>query len=799
MIILTMMLILLPVMSYCYTVGMPGWTYRKSHVINGSSGAGTNYQVRIVAHKATGSDSGPDVYLGTNVRDDFGDVRFTADDGMTLLDYWLETGSLASGSQAAFWVEVAADLGSSQAIYIYYGNGSSTTTSDGANTFILFDDFTIGPLSGNWTKKNGGTPSFAGGLMTVTANNVDPGKIIATGGPTADNNAIVARFKVTGGNNSGERAGVGVRTGTADGRGFNYVLSDGSTWTSYNKISFLDDAIAWGSSTTNSWSTNTFYNFEILHDGTNVRGRINYGTWYTQGWTSRSGYLALNIGSFDATTVWDWAAIRKCIATEPAHGSWGAQENAVYETWSMAGWSYRKCHNINPASGSGTNYQVMVTVNYGSGTDASGTVYCGSHCQTNFSDIRFTASDGFTPLNYWMQSYTSGSNAVFWVQVQDDLSSSSQKIYIYYGKTGVTTTSSGTNTFIYYDDGSTTAGWTTAGTVGSSSTQGNPVPSLRANGAVGSYLYRNTGIGPNTFTFFNVRTDAANLGNFFFQCNSAGSGQMYRLDARGSSNYTGFATTTSWTTWTAPGGTTTSLANTWYRFGIAINSAGTSSTLYYNAGTSTNPVPGTALGTYSTTNSGTYIGLVGDGGGASLYTYWDNIITRKYVSPEPAHSTWCAEETPLVLSLSWTNISCYGNDDGSVTATVTGGSTPYSYLWSNLQTTPALSGLKVPGEYTVTVTDTPGQSVSASATITMPGPVITTSTTYSNPTCFDESDGSITITATGGAAPYTFSIDNGATYPGSGSNPYTFNGLPAGSNYRIKVKDSNGCTSPEIP
>ena len=123
-------------------------------------------------------------------------------------------------------------------------------------------------------------------------------------------------------------------------------------------------------------------------------------------------------------------------------------------------------------------------------------------------------------------------------------------IYIY-GNAGATTTGSGTNTFIYYYDGSSTTGWNTAGTVGSSNMQGNPVNSLRAQGSPGSYLNRCTGFGPNTFTFFNVYT---------------------------------------------------------------------SSTLYFNAGTSTNPVTGTVLGTYTSTNSGTYTGLVGDGGGSTLYT-----------------------------------------------------------------------------------------------------------------------------------------------------------------------------------
>jgi len=117
---------------------LTGWNYRKSHTINSATGAGTNYQVKIIVYKSTGTDTGQDVYLGADVRDDFGDVRFTDNDGESLLDYWIET--FTSGVSATFWVEVQDDLSSSnQTIYIYYDKSDATTTSNGENTFSLFD------------------------------------------------------------------------------------------------------------------------------------------------------------------------------------------------------------------------------------------------------------------------------------------------------------------------------------------------------------------------------------------------------------------------------------------------------------------------------------------------------------------------------------------------------------------------------------------------------------------------------------------------------------------------------------
>ena len=69
---------------------LSGWQYRKSHEIEGSSaGAQTNYQVKIIVHKGTGTDSGEHVYCNNHCQDDFGDIRFTKSDGVTELDYLL--------------------------------------------------------------------------------------------------------------------------------------------------------------------------------------------------------------------------------------------------------------------------------------------------------------------------------------------------------------------------------------------------------------------------------------------------------------------------------------------------------------------------------------------------------------------------------------------------------------------------------------------------------------------------------------------------------------------------------------
>jgi hypothetical protein len=117
--------------------------------------------------------------------------------------------------------------------------------------------------------------------------------------------------------------------------------------------------------------------------------------------------------------------------------------------------AYRKTVSItNPVSG----YQMKINISYSTG----GNVSCNSHCQTDFDDIRFVAQDNVTLLDYWLERKTDSSFAWFWVETNGD-----SILNIYYGNTGLSSISSGTNTFYLFDDfndGSIDANkWSTTG------------------------------------------------------------------------------------------------------------------------------------------------------------------------------------------------------------------------------------------------------------------------------------------------------------------------------------------------
>ena len=142
---------------------------------------------------------------------------------------------------------------------------------------------------------------------------------------------------------------------------------------------------------------------------------------------------------------------------------------------------------------------------------------------------------------------------------------------------------------------------------------------------------------------------------------------------------------------------------------------------------------------------------------------------------------------PNLLTTSTTvssDVSCQGLADGTAYVSANGGTTPYTYLWSDSQLSDTARNLIV-GDYSVTVYDANGCSGIDSVSISQPPALGATFSSFSNVSCFNQSDGSASITASGGTSPYTFFWNNNATTA-------SVNGLDAGV-YTVVVSDANGC------
>lgn len=141
------------------------------------------------------------------------------------------------------------------------------------------------------------------------------------------------------------------------------------------------------------------------------------------------------------------------------------------------------------------------------------------------------------------------------------------------------------------------------------------------------------------------------------------------------------------------------------------------------------------------------------------------------------------EPNALIVELNKTAITCSGANDGKLTATVQGGTAPYSYAWSNESTEQNLTGLSA-GTYTLTITDANGCTVEASASLTDPDE-INVVPAKKDVTCENGNDGEIDITVSGGLAPYTYTWSNGETTE-------DIDELPAGT-YTVDITDARGC------
>jgi len=198
-------------------------------------------------------------------------------------------------------------------------------------------------------------------------------------------------------------------------------------------------------------------------------------------------------------------------------------------------------------------------------------------------------------------------------------------------------------------------------------------------------------------------------------------------------------------------------------------------------------------------------------GGTSPYGYsWSNGSTSEDISslaPNTYNVTvtdanGCTATTSVVItqpavlnaSISGTNVSCNGGSTGSADLSVTGGTAPFSYSWSNLATSQDLSNIAI-GSYDVTVTDAHGCTATSSVTISQPSAVAVTSSNDGP----KHAPSSVTLSSNGsggtGTITYSWSPSTGmnsatAQNPVLGSTIGSYSGI-----YTVTATDANGCSA----
>jgi gliding motility-associated-like protein len=154
------------------------------------------------------------------------------------------------------------------------------------------------------------------------------------------------------------------------------------------------------------------------------------------------------------------------------------------------------------------------------------------------------------------------------------------------------------------------------------------------------------------------------------------------------------------------------------------------------------------------------------------------------VCPGTVSGSVTVTEIDVNINLNGNNPGCFGANTGSITSTTTGGTAPYTYVWSPVASGANPTGLGA-GTYAVTVTSSQGCTETADVTLDQPDLLTATLTApgidCNNPTSQADLD------VNGGTPNYSYIWSNGAP----GSSP-TFN---MGGNYTVTVTDSHSCTT----
>ena len=338
-----------------------GFLYRQPITIT-SSAALTNYQVKLTLNTKSLTDAG-------KLRTDCNDLRFTASDGYTRLNYYLESGNATNAT--VVWVKVPSLASGSTTIYMYYGNSAlASAYSSGANTFVFFDDFNAASLNSSmWNTTSHGTctVSQTGGnlKMAIGATGYDGcGVTSFVTVPSTDYKVESSMMREAGydGGELGAMVGFTDKS-TFDSSYYGYYGSHDAYFNIYEYSSssvrfrmYYDSAGVSGSTSWPSWANQWVrISLTYLHSAKEVYANFSWAsTNQTLGPTSAgtnqlsSLYVQINYGDYNQngySAYCDWVGVRQYAATEPT-ASAGSETALVTEAGSATSWSWKA-----PASG----------------------------------------------------------------------------------------------------------------------------------------------------------------------------------------------------------------------------------------------------------------------------------------------------------------------------------------------------------------------------------------------------------------------------------------------------------------
>jgi len=171
-----------------------GFKYRRAITINNPGSSLSNYTVNVTIDTASLISAG-------KMRSDCGDVGF-GDADLNGYPYWLETGT-CNTANTRFWVGVTTIPSGTKTIYIFYGNPTATSISNGDRVFLFFDDFLTADAAkftygSAYCGYNPVSYSVSGSKVTIWSDNTwRILRAIMDTGPSSTNVTVVTKFNAS--------------------------------------------------------------------------------------------------------------------------------------------------------------------------------------------------------------------------------------------------------------------------------------------------------------------------------------------------------------------------------------------------------------------------------------------------------------------------------------------------------------------------------------------------------------------------------------------------------------------------
>ena len=416
------------------------WQYKREITIQENSGNNlTDYQIKIVLNSSN--------FDFSKANSDGSDIRFVDSDDTTPLSYWIEKWDSVN-QEAIVWVKVPSiPANSTKTIYMYYGNPSATSESNGENVFIWYDDASTNKLS---YYTNEGGFYYDSTSKTYYHKSEDEWKAMYISSVPVGFEVIgeiKGRFNYDCAKSfpsifisiGGNRYYFGTWDTNILGGIQNIrleILRQTDTVLAYTDLGALSEY----------WGNFMRYGVRATPNGFTL---IDYHTNTTISYSiSLSGNADIGFGirkgrsSIYYTAEYRNLIIRKYIDPEP---SISISSETEIGGWAYPNWQYRRQITIQENSGNTlTDYQVKLVID-------TATLISEGKMNSDCSDMRFADIFG-NPIPYWIESGQNTSNTIVWIKVPNIPASGTAIVYMYYGNPSAISESNPNNVFDYYED-----------------------------------------------------------------------------------------------------------------------------------------------------------------------------------------------------------------------------------------------------------------------------------------------------------------------------------------------------------